>query len=251
MNAALYRKIFFYGFLLTLWHGLYQAKIWPEYLFPSPADVGANLWQGLREQSYIFAILASFRRLLIGYGLSVVLGLPLGILLARYRWLEQTLGSLVLGLQTLPSICWLPLAILWFGLSDSAIIFVVVIGSLLSVTIATKSGIQQVAPLLLKAARTMGAEGVRLYRYVILPAALPTVMSGLKQGWSFAWRSLMAGELLFVNVGLGHLLDAGRELNDMSQVIAVIAIIVVLGWLTDRFVFASLERKIAERWGFH
>ena len=154
-----------------------------------------------------------------------------------------------MGLQTLPSICWLPLAILWFGLSESAIIFVVVMGSLLSITIATDGGVKNIQPIILRAGRNMGAKGRDMFLQVILPAAFPSILMGLKQGWSFAWRSLMAGEILFVSLGLGHLLNMGRELNDMSQVIAVMLVIVAIGVVMDGLVFGTAEKKVREIWG--
>ncbi len=174
----------------------------------------------------------------------------LGLGISRNRFIAETIGSLILGLQTLPSICWLPLALLWFGLNESAIIFVVVMGALLSITTATESGIKNAPPLLIKAGQNMGARGPRLLFEVIIPAALPSIITGMKQGWSFAWRSLMAGELLYGSVGLGNLLTVGRELNDMSQVLAVMLIIIVIGLCTDYLVFTRLERGMRRRWGF-
>lgn len=201
------------------------------------------------DKSFIVGTLISLKRIAIGYGLSVFLGTVLGVALAKFRTLEDTVGTLVLGLQTLPSICWLPLALLWFGLNEKAIIFVVIMGALLSVTMATEAGIKGVSPLYLKAGRNMGLRGFRLFREVILPAALPSIIMGLKQGWSFAWRSLMAGELLFVSLGLGHLLMMGRELNDMNQVVAVMILVVVIGLVVDILFFAKIERAVRLRWG--
>ena len=151
---------------------------------------------------------------------------------------------------SLPSICWLPLALLWFGLSERAILFVVVMGSLLSITIATEGAVRAVPPLYIRAARTMGSKRLRLFTRVILPASLPGIMTGLKLGWTFAWRSLMAGELLFVAGGLGQLLTLGRELGDMAQVISVMVVIVALGLGCERLLFGWLDRRLRERWGF-
>ncbi len=189
------------------------------------------------------------QRILIGFGISAVAGMALGLAIGRIRLLDETVGSLVLGLQALPSICWLPLALLWFGLSEAAILFVVVMGALLSITLATEAGVKNTPPLYLRAARNLGARGWRLYALVILPAALPAIITGMKLGWSFAWRSLMAGELLYVSLGLGQLLNAGRELNDMSQVIAVMLVIIAIGLAVDRLVFAPVESRVRERWG--
>ena len=194
-------------------------------------------------------ILTSMRRLLVGYLLSLVGGVGLGLALARSRTLRESIGTVVTGLQALPSICWLPLALLWFGLSETAILFVVIAGSLLAITVATEAGVSNVPPLYVRAARTMGARGATLYLRVILPAALPAVLSGMRLGWTFAWRSLMAGELLFVSGGLGQLLAAGRELGDMARVMAVMVAIVTLGLVTEVLFFQRLDARVREVWG--
>jgi NitT/TauT family transport system permease protein len=170
-------------------------------------------------------------------------------MLARSQLLRDSIGTVVSGLQALPSICWLPLALLWFGLSETAILFVVVIGSLLSITMATEAGVRNVPPLYVRAARTMGARGATLYLRVILPAALPSIISGMRLGWTFAWRSLMAGELLFVSGGLGQLLATGRELGDMARVMAVMVAIVTLGLATEVLIFQRLDARVREVWG--
>ena len=189
------------------------------------------------------------RRLVVGYLLSLAGGVTLGLLLARSRTLRESVGTIVTGLQALPSICWLPLALLWFGLSEAAILFVVIAGSLLAIAVATEAGVRNVPPLYVRAARTMGARGATLYLRVILPAALPAVLSGMRLGWTFAWRSLMAGELLFVSGGLGQLLATGRELGDMARVMAVMVAIVTLGLVTEVLFFARLDARVREVWG--
>jgi NitT/TauT family transport system permease protein len=244
IQSALAIVLFFLG-----WGVLSRFGPWPSYLLPGPHSVAGALLQSVRNGQLVFAILISLRRLLAGYGLSVVLGIALGMLMARLRWLRAALRPIVSGLQALPSICWLPLALLWFGLSEWAILFVVIMGSLLSVVIATEGAVRAVSPIYIRAARTMGARGVRLYMRVILPAALPGIVTGLRLGWTFAWRSLMAGELLYVAGGLGQLLTLGRELNDMALVMAVMAVIVALGLSFERLVFGPIERHVHERWG--
>lgn len=244
-------RIAFFVALLAAWEVLFRLRLWPPYVFPSVSSVAGSLVAGFADGSYPLAIAISLRRILIGYGLSLAVGIPLGLLLGRVKVVQDTLGSIVLGLQALPSICWLPLALLWFGLSEKAILFVVIMGAVLSVTLATADGVHNTPPLYLRAARTMGARGLMLYSGVILPAALPAILSGMKLGWSFAWRSLMAGELLYVSLGLGQLLTMGRELNDMSQVIAVMLVIVAIGLLVDRALFSPVERRVRERWGLH
>ena len=243
------RQAVFYGSLCFLWQFLFYLKLWPSYLFPSPAQVWETLASLFRDKSLFIAVRMTMARLALGYGLSVFFGVLIGLLIGKVKVLEETLGGFFTGLQTLPSICWLPLAILWFGLSESAIIFVVVMGSILSVIMATDSGVKTIQPIYLRAGRNMGASGMRMFTDVVLPAALPSILMGLKQGWSFAWRSLMAGEILFVSLGLGHLLNMGRELNDMSQVIAVMAVIIGIGVVMDMLVFGLLEKRMRQIWG--
>lgn len=195
------------------------------------------------------AVWASAKRIVVGYLLSVVLGLVLGLIIIRFPYLDEHLSPLILGMQTLPSICWLPFAILWYGLNESAIIFVITVGSTFAVSMAVESGIKHINPLYVKAAKTMGAEGIALYWNVIFPAALPSLIAGLKQGWSFAWRALMAGEMLSATTGLGQVLMVGRDLADISQVMAVMIVIVVLGVTVDKVVFGRVEKDICQKWG--
>ena len=243
------RQVIFYGALLGIWALLAKLKVWPPYLFPAPWSVGEVLWDGLKDHSFLIGIAATMKRMLIGYGLSVVLGMILGLALASSKFLEETLGGLMVSLQSLPSICWVPLAILWFGLTEKAILFVVLMGSLLSVTIAMEDGRKQLPKIYSMAGRNLGASGFRLFWHVLLPASLPYIVSGLKQGWAFAWRSLIQAEMIFLTLGLGQLLMAGRDLNDMSQVIAVMILIIALGYLVDRLVFRTAERVLQNRWG--
>ena len=149
------------------------------------------------------------KRMLLGYSLSVVLGMVLGLGVASNKFLEETMGGLLVSLQSLPSICWLPLAVLWFGLTEKAILFVVVMGSLLSVTIAMEAGRKQMPKIYGMAGRNLGARGFKLFWYVLLPASLPFIVSGLKQGWAFAWRSLISGEMIFVSLGSRAVVDDG------------------------------------------
>ena len=204
---------------------------------------------GLQDRTFLIGLNVSVQRIVIGYLISLALGVTSGLLIGRFKILEETLGSLIVGLQVLPSICWLPLAILWFGLNEQAIQFVIVMGAFLSIAIATDSGIRNIPPIYLRAAKTMGVKGIHLYTRVIFPAALPSIATGMKLGWSFAWRSLMAGELIFVSIGLGHLLQVGRELNDMPQVMAVMVMIMFVGLVFDQLIFAQLEKRIRRQWG--
>ena len=241
-----------YGFYLSLiliWEIICRLRIWPPYLFPSPWNVAQSLGGGFMDRTLLIGAAVSLKRILIGYFISLVIGIGLGLVVARFKLLEETVGSLIGVLQVLPSICWLPLAILWFGLNEWAIQFVVVMGAFLSIAIATDGGIKNIPPLYVRAARTMGIKGFDLYRRVILPAALPSIMTGMKLGWSFAWRSLMAGELLFVSLGLGQLLQTGREMNDMAQVMAAMLMIMGVGLFFDHLIFAPIQNHLYRQWG--
>ena len=243
------RHAIFYAGLLAIWALLAKLKVWPPYVFPSPWGVLESLIAGFKDHSFWIAIAVSMKRMLLGYALSVVLGMILGLGVASNKFLEETMGGLLVSLQSLPSICWLPLAVLWFGLTEKAILFVVVMGSLLSVTIAMETGRHQIPKIYKMAGRNLGARRFRLFWYVLLPASLPYIVSGLKQGWAFAWRSLISGEMIFVSLGLGQLLMMGRDLNDMSLVIAVMILIIAIGYIVDGLVFKTIERRLQQKWG--
>jgi NitT/TauT family transport system permease protein len=244
-----FRNVLFYAVLVGVWALLAKLQVWPPYIFPTPWGVGEALWAGFKDHSFWIAIAISMKRMLIGYGISVVLGLILGLGVASNKFLEQTVGGLLVSLQSLPSICWLPIAVLWFGLTEKAILFVVVMGSLLSVTISMETGRKQLPKIYSMAGRNLGARGLQLFLHVTLPASLPYIVTGLKQGWAFAWRSLISGEMIFVTLGLGQLLMMGRDLNDMSQVIAVMILIIGLGYLVDGLFFKTVEKRLQQRWG--
>jgi NitT/TauT family transport system permease protein len=212
-------------------------------------QVGRAIAHGFHDGSLPRAIGTSVLRLIVGYVVALVGGVLLGVALARSKTTKELVGPVVLGLGSVPSICWLPLAILWFGLSETAIQVVVVLGALLPIAVATEGAVRHVPPQIVRAARTMGARGPRLLFTVMLPAALPGILSGAKLGWTFALRSLMAGELLFVSGGLGQLLETGRDLGDTALVLSVVVVIVALGRASEWALFARVDREIARRWG--
>ena len=251
MKRMLFAGLFFLA-LLGLWQLAVASHRWSPVLLPSPGSVGAYLQDAAGDGTLLSATLVTLRRLLIGYAIGVALGLPIGLLTSSLTLFEDTLGVLALGLQTLPSVCWVPLALLWFGQTEGAMLFVVVMGTMWSVAIATDTGARTIPPVFARAARTMGSDGFHKWTRVILPASLPFLISGMKQGWAFAWRSLMAAEIyvtVLTGFGLGHLLHYGRELNAMDQVIAIMLVVVLIGLLADKVLFGPWERFLHRRWG--
>jgi len=243
------KKIAFYVLIIVVWQGIDSAEIWPDNIFPSPIQVGEDLLYGISDGSLFYGIATSMWRLVIGLAIAISGGMLLGIFMARVETVNQTIGSLVLGLQSIPSVAWVPLAILWFGLSDSGIIFVTAIGAIFAVTINTYTGVKNIDPSFIEAAKNMGAKGSQLVTTILIPAAFPYMISGFKQGWAFAWRGVIGAELLFSFLGLGFLLNVGRQLNDVSQVIAMMLVIMGIGILIDGFIFKKLEDKVMTKWG--
>ena len=242
----------FFILILALWEMGFRREWWNPRLFPGPFEVWRALVDGFGDGSLPLAIKISSARLGLAYTIALLLGTLLGFLSGTVRFFSRTVGAGALGLQTLPSICWLPLAIAWFGLGERAIFFVTLMGGLLAITIAVSDGIKSIPPPYLRAAMMMGAGGLRLYREVMLPAALPSIITGAKQGWAFAWRSLMAGELLSASaraIGLGQTLTHGRENHNMSLVLAVMVVLIGIGMIADRLVFGQLEGAVRKRWG--
>lgn len=254
MLTGILSKVLFYILLIAAWELVYRIgvvwlEVWKPYTFPSPLFVFRSIVKLTQSNVLPIAIMTSMRRILIGYMTSIAFGVPIGILIVSFKYLDKHLSPLILGLQTLPSICWLPFAILWFGLNESAITFVIAIGSTFAIAMSIESGIKNINPLFIRAAKTMGAKGFHLYRSVVIPAALPNIVTGLKQAWSFAWRALMAGEMLTATRGLGQVLMWGRDLADISQVMGVMIVIIVIGLVVDKLVFAAIESNIRQRWG--
>ncbi len=238
--------------IVLVWYLLYRAKIWAPFVLPSPFSVGEYLETATLSGVLPAAVWVTLKRLIMGYALGLMLGVPLGVLCARSRVFRDTLGLLALGLQALPSVCWVPLAILWFGQNDEAMLFVVLMGTMWSLLISTQHGVMSIPPIYIRAARTMGSKGMHTWLRVIMPAAFPSIVGGMKQGWAFAWRSLMAAEIyvtILSGVGVGQLLHYGRENMDMSQVIGIMIVVVAIGLLADKILFSPWERMLRKRWG--
>jgi NitT/TauT family transport system permease protein len=239
--------------LLGVWQLAYVAEVKPPYALPSPAQVGAVFWEAVIDGRAANAIWTSLSRGGLGFALSLVVGTLLGLAMWWSRWLRAAIGPIVSGLQSLPSVAWVPAAIIWFGLTDAAIYTVVLLGAVPSIANGLLSGMKQVPPLFDRVGRVLGLSALGRTRYVLLPAALPGYLGGLRQGWAFAWRSLMAAELITyspaLGQGLGQLLNLGRELSQMALVITAIGLILVVGIAIELLVFAPIERRVLNRRG--
>ena len=246
--AAIMPAFFAISFLLIVWTGLAYFKIKPSSLLPNPL----NVWQSMATLSHKGvlwgAVGNSFRRAAVGFIASVFVGTILGLCLVRFRLLRTSIGPLVSGLQSLPSVAWVPAAIIWFGVSNDAIYAVVLSGAVPSIAVGLLAGVRQVPPLYLRVGRLIGARGFNTMRFITFPAALPGYFAGVKQGWAFSWRALMAAELIASSPGLGNslgqLLQTGRRLSDMNLVLAVIILILIVGIGIELIVFGPIERAI-------
>lgn len=235
---------------------LWQIVVWsgwkPEYVLPGPRAVLRELWNEIADGTMGRGVWLTLRRALFGYSVAVVIGVVIGMIVARSRVLRSAVGSMITGLQTMPSIAWFPLAILLFQLSETAILFVVVLGAAPAIANGLLSGIDNVPPILLRAGRVLGARGTNLWRHVILPASLPTFAGGLKQGWAFAWRSLLAGELIVIIKGtasLGVQMQVARDNLETARLLSIMIVILFLGILADSLVFGRIERTVRKRFG--
>lgn len=240
--------------LVAAWQGFYWLsvdvlEICKSYSVPSPTGVAERFIDLCSDGTLLTATGNSLLRGIGGYAIAVIIGVVFGLLINHFGYLQKNMKPLVLGVQTLPSVCWVPFSILWFGLSTQAILFVVVMGSAFSISISVDNAIKNVQPIYKKAALTMGAGKKQLYLHVILPASLPELVSGLKQGWSFAWRALMAGEVMTTSIGLGQTLIMGRDLADINQVMLVMVIIVLVGILIDKCIFSVIEKRLLNKRG--
>jgi NitT/TauT family transport system permease protein len=234
--------------VLALWQLAYALEIKEDYQLPGPLQV----WEALADQwskGTLFEVIwTSVSRGVLGFLIAVAIGTPLGLLVAKARFVRTAIGPLLTGLQSLPSVAWVPAAIIWFGLTDSMIYAVVLLGAVPSIANGLVAGIDQIPPLYLRAGRVIGATGLSGVRHVLLPAALPGYLAGLKQGWAFSWRSLMAAEIIAhspdLGAGRGQLLETGRSYQDMPLVLTAILLILVVGIAIDLLVFAPVERHV-------
>ncbi|WP_079709602.1 ABC transporter permease [Paraliobacillus ryukyuensis] len=248
MNPIL-KRILFFVILIGFWSFGSAVNLWSEVLFPSPLSVINSLVAGITDMTLIYDLIASFRRLAIGLSIALIIGTAIGVLIAKSKTADDTIGAMLLALQSVPSIVWLPLAIMWFGLNEKAVIFIVILGGTFVMALNIRTGIKNVSPLFIKAARTMGSSGFDLFLRVIFPASIPHVVTGTRLAWAFSWRALMAGELLSTGPGLGYTLRYASDFGDMSLVIGVMIIIGVIGAIVDQLIFQRIEKNVARRWG--
>lgn len=237
--------------VLVAWQLVYLSGWKPSFILPSPATVLTELWIQAQHPVLWQAIWTTMGRALAGFGLALLIGTALGVAVSRNRLLRAAFGPIITGLQTMPAIAWFPFAIIFFGITTSAILFVIVIGTAPAIATGVIAGSDHIPPLLLRSAKSMGLRGIALYRHLILPASLPMFVAGLKQGWAFAWRSLMSGELVVIvtnTASIGVLLENAQNLTDMPAAIAIMIVILILGIVIDAL-FTALDRVIRRRWG--
>ena len=248
--GAAWPKLLAIAIVLAAWE-LVHLSGWKSDILPGPAAVFSDLWQQMHHLLLWQAIGTTLRRAVIGFGLALVIGVLIGALVSRIKPLRAAVGSMITALQTMPSIAWFPFAIILFGATTNAILFVIVLGAAPSIANGLITGVDYTPPLLLRAGRTMGLGRVSMYRHLILPASLPSFVAGLKQGWAFAWRSLMAGELLVIILGqpsIGALLSTYQDQSDLAGAIAIMIVILVLGLLVDS-IFTRIDANIRHRRG--
>jgi NitT/TauT family transport system permease protein len=248
--AATWPKLLALVLVFAIWEIVHLTG-WKHYVFQGPAAVLSELWHLVRNGQILAAVGVTMRRALTGYLVALLVGSIVGLLVARIPPLRAAIGSVITGLQTMPSIAWYPLAIILFTQGEAAIVFVMILGAAPSIANGIITGVDYTPPLLLRAGRTMGLRGVNLYRYLIVPASLPAFVAGLKQGWAFAWRSLMAGELVVSIVGqpgLGVLLNTYQSQQDFADVASVIIVILILGVVVD-MLFSKADTALRRRRG--
>ncbi|HET7285641.1 MAG TPA: ABC transporter permease [Nitrososphaeraceae archaeon] len=244
--------ILFLAAFLGVWQIVFILGIFPKVSLPSPAMVAQSFADLLFNGSLVMSIGMTMWRLVAGFSISIVLGVGTGLLMVRFRDFGKTMSSFAVGLQSFPSIAWVPFAILLVGLNDFGILFVVVLSSIFSVMLSTYSGIRNINAIYLRAAKNMGATGMSLFTSVMIPAATPSLIVGIRQAWSFAWHALIGAEILIAaSVGLGHILLVGREFQLMDQIIASMITIFAIGFVFDRLIFYKLEDKVRSRWGLN
>ncbi|HWC23097.1 MAG TPA: ABC transporter permease [Flexivirga sp.] len=233
---------------IAIWQAVWASAIKPEYVIPSPSTVGSELWRMITDGSAWDATWTSLRRGVFGFVIALVIGTLLGLVVSQVSFLRKGFRPILAALQSMPSVAWVPFAVLLLGLNPSALYMVILLGAVPSIANGLIGGLDQTPPILRRAGTVLGAHGLSLVRHVLVPAALPTYLTGLKQGWAFSWRSLMAAELIVnspkLGIGLGQVMENGRAISDMPTVIAAMILILIVGIVVELGVFAPIERKV-------
>jgi NitT/TauT family transport system permease protein len=251
MWAATWPKLLAVALAVGLWELIYLWGVKPETLLPGPQAVFGNLATLMNDGGFWQSIQVTLQRGIYGFAIALIIGSLIGIAVSQFKVLRAGVGSMITGLQTMPSVAWFPLALLLFGLNETAIFFVIILGAAPSIANGIISGIDEVPPSLLRAGHMLGARGVDRYRYVVLPAAMPSYVGGLKQGWAFAWRSLLAGELLVALPGkpsLGGGMNLARQFGDSETLLGLMIVLLVIGMVVDA-VFSTIARHVRSRRG--
>jgi NitT/TauT family transport system permease protein len=250
---AAYPPILAIALIIAVWQVLYAAKIWPDWKLPGPSQVFSSLKDIFSGGDAWGAVGHSIGHGAVGFGASVAIGTPLGILVGRFKPVRAGLGPILSGLQSLPSVAWVPPALMFFGPTPAMLYTVVLLGAVPSIAVGVMSGLDQVPPLYLRVGRNIGARGLASVRHVLMPAALPGYLAGLRQGWAFAWRSLLASEIIVQSANLGHslgfLLKNAQDANDMSGAFAAIVLILAVGVAVNQLLFVPLERRVLKARG--
>jgi NitT/TauT family transport system permease protein len=244
-NVALFLAAF-----VGIWQAVFLSGVLPKQLMPSPATVAETITSLATEKSLFADIGITMGRLVAGFLISLGIGTGVGLVMVKFPGFGKTMSSFATGLLTFPSIAWAIFAVVLLGFSEFGIMFAVVLASVFSVMISTYSSIRNIPPIYLRAAKNMGATGFGLFRHVMIPAATPSLIIGVRQAWSFAWHALITAEIVITTLaGLGYVLNFGRDFNDMSQIIAIMIVIFVIGIVFDRILFLKLEERVRARWG--
>ncbi len=252
LNKDTLSLFIFLSAFVGLWQLVYMLEIFPKISLPSPFAVGQTIIELVSDFTLIEGTVLTLWRLFLGFMISITLGMSIGLIMIKFPQFGKTMSSFAVGLQSFPSIAWIPFAILLIGFNDFGILFVVIMSCVFSVMLSTYTGIRNVPPIYLRAAKNMGAKGFSLFRHVLIPAATPSLIMGMRQAWSFAWHALIGAEMLITTlVGLGYILSVGREFSNMSQIIATMIVIFTIGLIFDRIVFIKIEEKVRDRWGLN
>ncbi len=235
--------------MTVIWEVIFRLKFFNPGIFPSVFDVFHKFLEGFLTGIYPVALKSSLERVVLGYMLAIILGIGLGMLMGLVKFIDEGIGTVLLGIQSMGHASWVPFAVLLFGENEWAVIFIVQISALITIALNTDSGIKFVQPALVNQAKLCGLKGIGLFREVILPAAIPSIITGIRLGWAFSWRGLVTAEILVSGLGIGHILMQAKNNDDMAFVLATMLLIAIISSLVDNLVFKNIERNVRRRWG--